>query len=458
MKVFTLLIPLLIRSFYFPFLVIASAKISGIAETVLIEIGNFINSSHILRIIERSDNFLFLINLNENLRESFADKDDKTRFEFYDIALVEVEKTLNFNGLYDTEDGKSIYSIFQNFVFLQNSTIFNENVTAKFNESPTNLYRNNSLNSLELNDLNNYEIFNMNNTFEDITLPNKSDFYIPTCISLFDNTLTGPEPSKGKNLKRSFGSEIDEKKWNLAASKLSRFPLKLYNFAKGLDHSLAPVFLAATKIYNNLKTVFTESADQKAIFYERSIADNFSTQVKSFVNTLTVQDENLINLFVASVMEIGNEIYKEIKDEIKDSNQDDEYDVKHLKVDDISRTITNSPLCYVNEEITVDDYKFDDSIDNTMPNKGLSQDDEDEGVLEMASAETLDSHETRTFLYSPFNAIQEAVISRNRAEFNEIRSIYYGLVGRHFDEMDAESKTILSDVLDLALNKIYNEK
>lgn len=450
MKVFALCLVGLFFSFLLP--VITAASLSGLTLTVYEELDNFYYSGGISSVVGENENLFPLIAFNDSLRETLSSHHYKTRSELYEIALGAFKEYLFNMGELDSIAGQKAVKIYQDFVNRQNSKV-SSTVAPDF-------LRMNSFGSVDFSNLGGNLVdfdFSMDN-FDDIMVPN-ANVPLPHIGSLLDFSGQPAQETALLSSKRSLNGELWAKKWTLAVSKLSRFPMKIYTFAKGLqDRTLAPAFFAATKINDNLKKTFNELAEIKAEFTERSIADFLSTELQNFVKTLTVSDEQVINLFVASMMETGSEIYKEIKDEIKDSEEVNEEDdpFQVFFGNDVKRQrIESSPISSAFYEQPVAEFKDEEKID---AKKALKEDDDEEEFFEIATAEQLDQQETREFLDNPFEMIHDTVRNADIDRFDNIRGIYYGLVEIDFAGMDQESKDMLGGILDFALNKVYNRK
>lgn len=446
--------------FFFPLLltVVTAASLYGLTLTVYEELDDFYYTGGISAVVSENEALFPLVSFNDSLKEIFATHQYKTRSELYEIALGAFKEYLLNIGEFHSKAGQKVFSIYEKKVKPQSSS------TA----APPDFLRMNSVGSIDFSNLGgnlgDFDFTMSMDNFDDFMLPNEN-IPLPTIGSLLDVPVPSAKDTHYQSVKRTLNGELWAKKWALAVSKLSRFPMKIYTFVKGLqDRTLAPVFFSATKIIENLKKTFNELAETKAEFNERSIADYLSIEVDNFVKTLTVSDENVIDLFVASIMETGSEIYKEIKDEIKDKDNYEELTEKEIdqfqvffENDTKRQRIGSSPISSAfYEPPAVAEFKDEEKLE-INPTK--DEDDEDgEGFVDIATPEQLELSETKEFLNNPFDLLNETISNTNIEQFDQIRGIYYGLVERDFSAMDQEAKDMLSGILDFALNKVYNRK
>lgn len=471
----------LVLCFFVSFILTETASLSGLCLTVLEEVENFFYNSEILSAIGSHETLFGLMSYNEDLRKVFLNHSDKTKSELYEIAFKKFEDSLRATGEFDRPYSMRIYTAFQNF-FLSQSPVFKQveifNNKSDSKEFPD-LERMNSLGSIDLNNVGtlsfDFEENDFNGLSKDILTFMDETYSLPTVGSL----LEVPSKFDGPEAKRAYDAESAAKKWTLAASKLSRFHLKIYTFVKGLpDRSLSSKFFAGTKINDNLKKIFTENAETKSPFYERSIADHFSLEVGKFVANLDVQDQNIVDLFIASIMEIGNEIYKEIKDEVKDPEPDadsftQEFKRKRLETRTSPFNISHlsrEPLDFFNHSIA-ESFKVDEehfgipsstkSVNHSEDEEEVKEErivDDEEDFINIATPEELDQPETVAILNDPFDALQDVITTKDLQQFDKIRSIYYGLVERDFENLGETGQLILGNILDEALTRVFKRK
>jgi hypothetical protein len=477
------LVALFLFCFSIPFLSAASNNLSGVCLTVLEEIEHFFYNSEIVSTVGDCENLFGLMSYTEDLRKTFFDHCDKTKPELYEIAFEKFENALRSTGEFENLYSQRIYAIFQDFI-MRKSPIFGEaeelskNVTDADNYGLIRMSSLGSVGSVDMNSLSNLSFdFDESNDFNafsrDAPTILNDPYSLPSFVSKREAPLIDDQSTK-----RFHDAELDAKKWTMAVSKLSRFHMKIYIFVKGLsDRSLSSKFFAGTIINDNLKIVFTEYADIKAPFFERSIADHFSVEVKKFVKTLDVQDQNIIDLFIASIMEIGNEIYKEIKEEVKDIDEDVEtyvQDFKRKKMERPASPISSSSTSFehdpldllqqnVDDNFTIEDEQFgipssNSNTYNSYYKEGNDEKNDVEEYISIPTPEELEQPEIVAFLQDPFDKLQQAFSTCELREFDGIRSIYYSVVDRDFGGIGDEGRVLLGTVLDRALNRIFKRK
>ena len=465
------LLALLVLGFYFPFLSTASNDLFGLRLTVFEDVEKFFYDNKIASAIGDHDNLFTLMSYTDDLKKIFLNFSDKTKSELYEIAFNVFEYSLKATGEFDKLYSKRIYEKFQNFIIRQIPVLREVEELSKRSTGAGG----DRMNSFDdFIDIKSYD-FNENsefNAFSDDVLTDLNDDFLFTSVG----SLLEAPPVIQPSFKRSYDDDLAAKKWDFAGKKLSKLYIKIYNYVKGLpDRSLHSKFLAGTKINENLKKSFNELAESKAPFYERSIVDHFSSEVEKFVVTLEVEDQKIINLFVTTVMEIGEEIYKEIKDEFKELEQkegDEEDEKEDIHVQDFKRKrieTTTSPINLLHDSQNIpEDFKIEeeqfgipsrnDETGNYYGDEDEKIDEDNETFIDIASSEELQKPETVAFLNDPFVTLQDIVITTNITKFDGVRSIYYGFINRDFKELGDEGRALLGNVLDQALFKAFKSE
>lgn len=460
---------LFVICFSFPFFLTASNDLlGGLRFTVIEEVEKFFYGSKIATVIGEHENLFTLMSYTDDLQKIFFNHFDKTKSELYEIAFTAFEEALKATGEFDKSYSMDIYRTFQRFLMGQ-SPALKEVEVLKISSSDEGMSKLFKTNSIEIDDF-----FDLNSFITDGCISFPSVGSLPSLQAPSDI-----QPSS----KRSYGTDLDAKKWALAAIKLSRFYKNIYIFLKGISyHTTSSNFFSATKIRDNLEKIFNESAEKQVPFYKGSLVDHFSLEVEKYITTLEGEEQNIIISFRASLMEIGYEIYEEIKDEFNEREKVNEKEEAHADVQEYKRkrveTTTspnNFPIIFhdqhtffqnVYDEFKIDDEQFgipSSKKENTgnlyghgeekVPQIEKEEEKDDDSFIDIASSEELELPEIVEFLNAPFNTLQKIVSSTNFEQFDEIRSIYFGLVARDFQEMDS-----LANILDSALIKVFKRK
>ena len=436
---------------------------------------------------------LFPAQLRETFREHLALDPNKTKIDLYLIAQEQLKIKMKLLGIDECESGKKIYELFTKLInkkitpldtASKASSSSNFALTSSFNINPieTNFdYSGSRSGPPSRTRRDSTESFGFNLTGEDLTFPMHSGDYENSLLDLdelFRRTYSNLSTEESE----------DSSYWKLAANQITSLIEPILKAADSVnDESTAGLIRYTINSVDYIKFAFLEHAKLAATkptpFNIDTLANLLQSSMEAYFHLVDLENNaQVTDAVFGCIFDYVETLFNTVKmkkESYHPENIASAHSAKRAKTSDESYAPTVVDLDevfdvpdFVQYEKRNSNTDDDDSKENTFvagsttaqESEGvqeLDQDDndneDDDGYINIASADEVNKEENLQFFGSPLNQLFDLMSRGDTVKLNHVRSLYYGITEVDFEGVDESVLTNLQQIMDEALIKLFNE-